>query len=152
MLKAFKQIPGPLQKQILYRLGYGIAALFVTIILFSYTRDLFSVLACIVIIIFFAANSFSLFRRAVIGDYVVISGECLAVTVTPVKRRIKTVILRTEDDRMINVTIRQKLKRMKAGTKIMFYVAANMPVYEKDGTHVLHSYLAIDIKTENKAE
>jgi tRNA G37 N-methylase TrmD len=110
------------------------------------------VLACIVIIIFFAANSFSLFRRSVIGDYVVIRGECLAVTITPVKRRIKTVILRTEDNRMLKVMIRQKLKKMKAGTKVMFYVATNMPVFEKDGAHVFHSYLAMDINAENKAE
>lgn len=150
MLKAFRQIPGPLQKQILHRIGYGIAALLLTIILFFYTMDFFSVLACIIIVIFFAANSFSLFRRAVIVDYVVISGECLAVTVTPLKRMIKTIIFRTEDGHRINVTIRQKLKKMKAGTKIIFYVAMNMPVYEKDGTHILHSYLAMDVCTENK--
>ena len=146
MLKVFKQIPGPLQKQILYRLGYGIAALFVTIILFYYTMEFFFVFACVIVMIFFAANSFSLFRRAVIGDYVVITGECIEVTVTPIKRRIKTVILRTEEHCMLKVTVRQKLKMINAGEKITIYLAANMPVYEKDGVHWLNSYLAIDMK------
>ena len=146
MFKAFKQIPEPLQKQILYRLGYGFAILFVTIMLLYHTMELFSVLACVFIMIFFIVNSFLLFRRAVIGEYVVVRGECLGVTLTPIKRRTKAIILLTEDSQKIQIVIKQRLKKINVGSKIMLYVASNMPVYENNGVHLFNSYLAIDMK------
>jgi hypothetical protein len=150
MLNAFKQIPAPLQKQILHRLGYGVVLLFVTIILFFYTIELFSVLACVFAMIFFVFSSFSLFRRAVIGDYVIISGECLSVILAAVKRSIKTIIIRTDDNRILKITIKHKIKKIEAGTKIIVYVASNMPVYEDGDVYLFNSYLALDIKNEYK--
>ena len=151
MFKAFKQIPAPLQRQILNRLGYGAAILFVAIIFLFYTMELFSIMACIFIMIFFAASSFSLFRKAVIGDYVAISGECLGVTLTAIKRNPKTIIFRTDDNRIIKVMIKQRLKKITVGSKIMLYVATNMPVYENSGVHLLNSYLALEAKNTDKA-
>jgi hypothetical protein len=146
MFKAFKQIPEPLQKQILYRLGYGITIFVVTLILLFYKMELFSILACIFISIFFFASSFLLFRKAIIGDYVIICGECLGVTQTVIKRQIKMIILRTENNRTLKVMMKQRLKNFNVGLKIKFYVAKNVPVYEKEGIHLLYSYLAFDIK------
>ena len=146
MIRAFQQIPKPLQKQILYRLGYGAAILLVTIMLLFYTMELFSILACVFIMIFFAASSFLLFRRAVIGDYVIISGKCLDVTLTAINRRTKMIILRTEDNRIIKIMIKQRLKKIQIGSKIMLYVAPNIPIYENNGVHLLNSYLALDTK------
>ena len=146
MFKAFKQIPAPLQRQILNRLGYGAVILFVAIILFLYTMDLISILACVFIMIFFAASSFSLFRRAVICDYVVISGECLGVTLTAIKKQTKAIIFRNDDNRIIKVMIKQRLKKITVGTKIMLYIATNMPVYENGGIYLLNSYLAFDTR------
>jgi len=146
MIKSFKQIPEPLQKQILYRLGWGAAALLLTIALFVYTMEIFSILFCVAVIIFFIVNSFMLFRRAVIGDYVMISGECLGITVTPLRRRTKMITMRSENNLTIKVMIRQRLKKISAGSKIVLYVATNVPVYESGGAHLLHTYLALDTK------
>ena len=115
MIKAFKQIPEPLQKQILYRLAYGAAILFVTIVLFFYTLDWFSVLACVIAIIACIISAFFLFRRAVIGDYLEIRGEFLKVTFNAVKRRPKSIILCVEDNRKLKVMIKHKLKKINAG-------------------------------------
>ena len=150
MIKAFKQIPEALQKQILYRLGYGAVILLVMIILFFYTMDLLSILACVFIMMFFFASSFLLFRRAVIGDYVTISGECLGVTQTAIKKQTKMIILRTEDNRTLKIMMKQKLKKFSVGSKIRLYVATNVPIYEKEGAHLLYSYLALDTKSEDK--
>ena len=146
MIKAFKQIPEALQKQILYRFGYGTVILIVTIILLFYTMELFSILACVFIMMFFFANSFLLFRRAVIGDYVIIRGECLGITQSVMKRRTKMIIIHTENNCTLKVMIKQRLKNFKVGSKIIFYVASNVPIYEKEGVHLLYSYLAFDIK------
>ena len=149
MFKAFKQIPLPLQRQILYRLGYGTAIFFVTIALLFYTMELFSVLACVFIMIFFAASSFSLFRRSVAGNYAVIRGECIGIALTAVRRRTKTVTLRTEDNRILKVMIKHRLKKIQAGSKVTLYAAANTPVYENSGVHLLYSYLAIEVKSRD---
>ena len=152
MIKAFKQIPEPLQKQILYRLAYGVAILFVTIVLFFYTLDWLSVLACVIAIIACIISAFSLFRRAVIVDYVEVRGEFLKVILNTVKRRPKAIILRTEDNQKLKVMIKQKIKKINAGSKITIYVAKNVPVYEDNGMQLLYSYLAIDIKKGNEKD
>jgi hypothetical protein len=146
MLKIFKQIPEPLQKQILYRLGYGITILVLATMLLIHTMEWFSVLACTGIMIFCIISAFLLFRRAVTGEYVVIYGECLAVTFTMIKRQAKMITLKTEDNRIIKVMIKQKLKKISAGSKIIMYVASNMQVYENGGYHLLNSYLLLDVK------
>ena len=150
MIKSFKQIPEPLQKQILYRLAYGAAILFVTIVLFFYTLDWISVLACVIAIIACIISAFSLFRRAVIGDYVEIRGEFLKVILNAVKRRPKAIILCTEDNQKLKVMIKQKLKKINTGSKITVYVATNTPVYEDNGMQLLYSYLVLDIKKEKE--
>lgn len=144
MKNAFSQIPEPLRRQIVYRLGSGIAVLLVSIAFLLADMDLFSVLSCIAIVLFCFFSSLSLFRRAVVGDYVVISGDCQGVALTAVRRRTKMITLQTDDCQVLRVMIKQRLKKIRAGSRVTLYVAANMPVYEKGDAHLLYSYLAIE--------
>ena len=146
MIKAFKQIPEPLQRQILSRLGWGAGVFLLTIALFIYTMEIFSVVFCAAVVIFFVISAFMLFRCAVVGDYVVINGECIGVTLTPLKRQTKTITIRTEDNSTLKITIKHRLKKIKAGSQIMLYVASNVPIYENGGVHLINTYLAFDMK------
>ena len=146
MRNAFKQIPEPLQKQILYRLGLGAAIFLLTAALLINSPDRFSILSCTAIIVFCIVSAFFLFRRAVVGDYVVVSGECLSVALTAVRKRTKMITIKTEDGHTLQVMIKQRLKKIRAGSRITLYVAANVPVYEKGSAHLLHSYLAMDAR------
>jgi hypothetical protein len=146
MRKAFKQIPEPLQKQILYRLFIGAAVLAVTVAFLMSSLDILSALSCAAIMVFCIISAFLLFRRAVAGDYVVISGDCLGVGLTALRKRTKTITLRTEDDRPLQVLIKHCRKKISVGSRVTLYVASNMLVYEKSGVHFLHSYLAIESK------
>lgn len=152
MKDAFKQIPEPLQKQILYRLGGGAAILPVSIALLFYAMDIFTVLSCAAVMLFCVVSSFLLFRRAVMGDYVVISGDCLSVALTAVRKRTKMITFHTEDGHTLQVMIKQRLKRIRTGSRITLYVAAECSVYEKGDAHLLHSYLAIDTKGGQRDE
>jgi len=143
MIKTFKQIPEPLQRQVLYKVGYGAVILLVTVILLFCTMEWFSVVACFVATIFCFISAFTLFRRSVIGDYVVISGECIGANITAVRKRTKMIVLRTEDNQILKVMMTNRLKKINVGSKIILYIASNMPVYEKDGAILLYSYLAI---------
>lgn len=152
MKSAFKHIPWPLQKQILYRLGLGAAVLLITAALLFSHMDLFSVLSCAGILLFCCVSAFFLFRRAVIGDYVVIRGKCLSVALTAVRKRTKMIVLKTEENHTLQVMIKQRLKKIRAGAQVTLYVAASMPVYEKEQAHLLHSYLAIETKGGDRDE
>jgi hypothetical protein len=145
MRKIFKQIPEPLQKQIIFRLAWGLGVLLLTIILFIYTRDLFSMLSCIAIVIFCSVSTFQLFRRAVLGEYVVITGECTSIMFTTIRKRTKSITIRTNDNKILNVMIKQRVKKFSVGSNVKLYVAANVPLYENEGAHLLYSYLAIDM-------
>jgi hypothetical protein len=146
MRKAFKQIPEPLQRQILCRLLSGFAVLVVTTAFVLSSLDILSALTCAAIMVFCAISAFLLFRRAVAGDYVVISGDCIGVALTAFRKRTKMITLRTEDDRPLQVIIRQRNKKISVGSRVTLYIAANMLIYEKGGGHILHSYLAIEAK------
>ncbi len=146
MREAFKNIPEPLQKQILYRIGTGAAALLLTASLFLYAMNPFSIVSCAGIMVFCGISSFVLFRKAVIGEYVVVNGECLKVTLTSVRKRVRAITFLTGDGQTLQVTVKQRLKKIRVGVAVTLYVAANMPVYEKDGMHLLYSYLALETR------
>jgi len=146
MREAFGRIPEPLQRQILYRLGSGVLILLATVALMLYNMDLFSILSCAGIMLFCCTSAFFLFRKAVSGDYVVIVGDCLSVSLTAIRKRTKMVTLKTEDNRKLQVMIKHRAKKIRTGSSVTLYVASNMPIYERDGAHLLHSYLAIEAK------
>jgi hypothetical protein len=116
MIKAFRLIPEPLQRQILYRLGCGAVVLVLTIALLYYTMEIYSVLFCAAVIVFCVVSSFLLFRRAVTGDYVVIRGECLNTVRTLLKRRTKKITVRTDDNHIIDIMIKNRLKKIRVGS------------------------------------
>lgn len=144
MLEAFRQIPDALQKQILYKLAWGAGVLVLTIFLLYYTMEIFSALFCVAIIIFCITSAFMLFRRAVLGNYVIISGECLAVTVTPIKKRTKTITMLADDGEIIKIVAQKRLRKIRKGTGLKLYVAAETTIHESDDANLIYSYLALE--------
>jgi hypothetical protein len=150
MRTAFKQIPGPLQTQIIIRLGLG-ALFFVLLIALQFmARDVTLWLPCAVAAVFFAASAFSLFRRAVSGEYVVVTGACSGVGLTVARRRAKHIILQT-GEHTLQVTLKNRTRKISAGAVVNLYLAKNTPIYDKDGVQVLYTYLAMELKQVGRA-
>jgi hypothetical protein len=147
MIAVFKQIPSPLQKQALIRLGLG-AVFFILLIALLFTvRDISLWLPSAGAALFFAASTISLFRRAVLGEYVVVSGVCQSVGLTAFRQRSKYMILQT-GEHTVRAALHGRLRKVPAGTAVDFYIAKNTPIYLKDNMQVLYNYLAIDIKEQ----
>ena len=143
MLQTFKEISAPLQKQIIYRLAFFIVSfiLFVTLL---FMNDFYLVLPFAAITVFILVSAFFLFKTAALNEYVVISGECYDIVLTAVRRRTKTLFLRTESG---NIQIAaSRIRKIPVGAKIDVYVSKKTPVYERDGMNVLYTNLAIDVK------
>lgn len=145
MLQEFRRMPEPLQRQTLLRLGIGALFLVLLIALIAAAQDVYLWLPCAGAVVIFAAAAFMLFRRAVLGEYVVVSGECAEVGLTAVKRRIKFLILQT-DVCKLKVMLRGRLRKIPVGTAVVLYIAKNTQIYEQNGLQMLYTYMAIDVK------
>lgn len=145
MLQEFKRLPEPLQKQTLIRLGIGALFLILLTALIITARDIYLWLPCAGSALFFAVAAFLLFRKAVLGEYVVVSGVCSDIGLTTVKRRAKYLILQT-DECSVKVMLRSRMRKIPVGASVRLYVAKNTPVYEQNGSQIMYTYMAIDVK------
>lgn len=145
MLQEFKRMPEPLQKQTLLRLGIGVLFLVLLIALVITAGDIYLWLPCAGAAVFSTAAAFLLFRRVVLGEYVVVSGECAEMGLTAVKRRTKYLILQTEDCKL-KVMLRGRLRKVPDGSAVSLYIAKTTPIYEQNGLQMLYTYMAIVVK------
>jgi len=132
----------PLQKQILIRMGVSALSSILAVALSVITGDIYLWLPCAAAAVIFTVSAFLLFRRVVLGEYVVIDGECVDVGLTPIKRRVKYIVLLT-DGSHLKVMLRSRRRSYKAGAKIRLYVAISTPVYTQDDILLLYNYIAI---------
>ena len=138
-------IPVPLQKQTLIRLGIGILFFILMIALLFVTRDIYILLPCAGMSVFFSAAAFTIFRQSVTGEYVVVNGIFRSVALTLIRRRAKYIVLQS-GEKLLQVPLRDRSKTVCAGAVVELYAAKKAPIYEKDGVQILSDYLAIDIK------
>ena len=142
---AFAAIPEPLQKQVYIRLGFTVIFLLLFVLVLSMGFDWLTVIPFIVLSLFSLYSAWHLFRSALKGEYVVIEGICVDANVTAIRKKTKSVILKT-DEHTVQVMIRQRQKKIPKGVELAIYVAKKTQVFEKDGMMVLHSYIALEIK------
>ena len=155
MLNKFKNIPAPLQKQILIRFGCGILFLLLDIVGIITIKDLSAFFVGLIVMVFCLAQALWLFYLTDNKKYVVISGMCCDMVVTPIKRRIKSILMSTIVDGteiIVRVIVRGRMKKFLPGTQLDVYVAEKTLMHERDGAQQLHGYLAIDLKGGRKNE
>ena len=142
MAEQFKQIPSPLQKQILIRLagsGLGIAML---LLILAYRGTWQLLIPGIAIFLAFTLSAWLLFRKCVHGAYVVIQGQCIEIERTGIRKKIKSVYIQSEDRCIRIVTQFQKIRKLSVGDKLIIYLAENTPVYDHDGCLVIFQIIA----------
>lgn len=144
-----KQIPLPLQMQILIQIGLAACSLIAGIaflILFTgMMASPFFVLALLA-----AANGGRIYYVTVRGHYLTLSATVLKVERTPILHRPKAVLVETEG-KALRVMLRSRLSAPKEGSCITFYVQDSTPIYEWKGLH-LGSYLAMADKAPNVSQ
>jgi hypothetical protein len=143
MIEAFKEIPAPLRKQALIRLGIGMGFIIVSTIILITARDLYTLLPCAGAAMFFLASAFLLFRRAALGEYVVVTGICAEAGKPITKRRAKHIVIETEACKL-RVAVGNRHGRIRDGTGVTLYISSNTPVYDRGGMIAVCSYLAIE--------
>lgn len=142
MAEKFKQIPVPLQKQIMIRLagsGLGLAML---VLILAYRGSWQLMLPGMAIFLDFTVNAWLLFRKCADGSYVVIRGQCTEIERTGIRKKIKAVYIQADDRCIRIVTQLQKIRKLSVGDKLIIYLAENTPVYDHDGCLVIFQIIA----------
>lgn len=91
----------------------------------------------------FAAMTALLLRRCLSGQYVAVSGVCLSVERTGLRRRVKSLTV-SAPPHTVKCLPRGKLSGIAVGDTVTLYIAANAPVYERDGCLLVDGCMAIE--------
>lgn len=89
-----------------------------------------------------AVSGVHLYRVAVRGRYLILTGAVLHVERTAILRRPKAVLTEL-DGKALRVILRSRRRAPVEGGRITFYVEDSTPIYEWRGMHLLGSYLAV---------
>ena len=142
MAEQFKQIPSPLQKQILIRLAGSSLGIAMLILILAYRGSWQLMLPGIAIFLAFTLRAWLLFRKCVQRSYAVIRGQCTEMERTGIRKKIKAVYIQSEDHCIRIVTQLQKIRNLTVGDKLTIYLAENTPVYDHDGCLVIFQIIA----------
>lgn len=144
MKERFKQLPEPLQQQVLRRFAVAIVFVLLFFITLFGFWDVYLFLPCLLFAGFFIVNALRLFYTCIRGDYISVSGTCIQVETTAIRKRIKSLTLEYEEEapRLLTVSIHERIKRLSVGV----YLSEKTPVYSRDGAYLIYGYYAVEIR------
>ena len=143
MKAQFLLLPGALQTQILRRAAACASSLALFALAFIVYGDLWLCLSFAAFAAVFAAMTALLLRRCLSGQYVAVSGVCLSVERTGLRRRVKSLTI-VSPPHTVKCLPRGKLSGIAVGDTVTLYIAANVPVYERDGCLLVDGCMAIE--------
>ena len=136
-------LPGALQTQILRRAAACASSLALFALSLIVYGDLWLCLSFVAFAAVFAAMMALLLRRCLSGQYVAVSGVCLSVERTGLRRRVKSLDV-SAPPHTVKCLPRGRLSGIAVGDTVTLYIAANAPVYECDGCLLLDGCMAIE--------
>lgn len=143
MKERILSLPGALQTQILRRAAACTASLALFVLALMVYSDLWLCLSFAAFAAVFAAMTALLLRRCLPGQYVAVSGVCLSVERTGLRRRVKSLTV-SAPPHTVKCLPRGKLSGIAVGDMITLYVAVSAPVYERDGCLLVDGCMAIE--------
>lgn len=145
MKEKLKGLPMAIQKQVIIRYGAAAVSLILLVISLLMAEDPYLPLSLALIFAFFLFSASQLLYLALSSHLIEISGECIRLERTPIRRRPKALYLQVEAQ-VVRLQITGKQRDVDAGDQVTVYVSDNAPVYENEGCQQLSGYLAISIQ------
>jgi hypothetical protein len=145
MMRKLELLPELLQKQVFIRLGTGILLVMAIMAISLSVKDIYLILPCAAIAIFYITHSFILYKHIASGGYVIINGKCIKVGYGLKSRRPKFIVVSTEAGN-IKVILKSKNIKIDAGSQIKLYVLKETKIYEQNDTQILYNFLGIEAK------
>lgn len=142
MKARFLSLPGALQTQILRRAAACASSLSLFALALMVYGDLWLCLSFAAFASVFAAMTALLLRHCLSGQYVAVSGVCLSVERTGMRKRVKSLTV-LAPPHTVKCLLRGRLSGIAVGDTVTLYIAAKAPVYERDGCLLLDGCMAI---------
>ncbi len=148
MKKKFKSIPKPMKTQIYVRFGIGFISLIVAVLMLAIAKDFILSLPCLLLFGYMALYGAIILYNGLTEKFVAVSGECVKIERTQLRKRVKVIYIQTEKGQM-KVPIRKRIGRLNEGDLITIYMPSKTRIYEQDNFLVIFGYYAIDINRQN---
>ena len=145
MREEFKRLPKALKKNILCRNGLGLGFLAVFVLICIFSNYLVLALAPGAFAMFLLMDGIGMLFRCLGGDYIELSGVCIEVNKSAVRRRTKYIVIETSRG-AVRLPTRMKPKAIKVGDEVVIYVPDHASVYDYNGNMVVCEFYAIEIK------
>lgn len=142
-----KELPTALQRQIVQRMGLGIAALALFVIIWAATGTLCLAIPGLALACYLLGSGGLLLLRCVRGEYLCLTGTVKDVITSGLRKRPKFLLIETEQGLL---QLPPGRKSFPAGSSVVLNLAVNTPVYELDGIFKIYSYLTLELAVPPK--
>lgn len=145
MKERFKALPEVLQWQIISRFAGGIGFLLLFIVIVIFYRSVYLWLPSLFFMALLIVNGIFLLYNSLNGNYVSVAGVCENIEVTGIRRRVKSITLKLEEN-SLKISVRHKIKKLKLGDAVIVYLSVKAPVYTQDDGYVVFNYYAMEVR------
>lgn len=145
MKERFKSLPEVLQWQIISRLAGGIGFLLLLIVIVIFYRSLYLWLPSLFFMVLLIVSGIFLLYNSLRRNYVSVAGVCENIEVTGIRKRVKSITLKLEEN-SLKISVRHKIKKLKLGDTVIVYLSVKSPVYPQDDGYVVFNYYAMEVR------
>lgn len=147
MKERFKALPEVLQWQIISRFAGATGFLLLFTVIMIFYRNVYLWLPSLVFMALLIVNGVFLLYNSLNGNYVSVSGVCENIEVTGLRKRVKSITLKLEEN-SLKISVRHKIKKLKLGDTVIVYLSVKAPVYTQDNEYVVFNYYAMEVRNE----
>lgn len=146
----YEHFPAPLRQLLNLRLIGAAAGLFLTLVILLVFAELPLILPSLLLLFWSSADAWRLYRLFTHQEFLVLSGVCTRVDISPIRRRPKAIYTRPKaiytdiEGRPVKIPINMPLGSAAIGDTIKIYISRQSPVYESDGVSTIFRYYAIE--------
>lgn len=145
MKERFKALPEVLQWQIISRFASGLGFLLLFIVIVILYRSIYLWLPSLFFMALLIVNGIFLLYNSLNGNYVSVAGVCENIEVTGIRKRVKSITLKLEEN-SLKISVRHKIKKLKLGDTVIVYLSVKAPVYPQDDGYVVFNYYAMEVR------
>ena len=141
----FKKIPETLQKEILKRIGYTALVIVVSLVLILTTKDWILCVPCLFISLYLCITAITLYINSVKGKIICITGICVEIERSRLKRNGKSVSLDVEG-RCVKLPFKRRIKGIQEGSTVSVYMNEKTKVYNNQFGFVMCDYYILEVE------
>lgn len=143
MKARFLALPAALRAEILRRIAASAASLMLFAVILIFGVDIWLGASMAVFAAVFTAMALTLIRCCLSGHYVAVSGICIEVKRSGLRRRVRTVTV-SAPPHTVKLFPQCKVSGIAAGDTVTLYMSDKAPVYEYNGQRLVDGCIAIE--------